>query len=170
MTTIILSIIAIAAILALVVFVYFVYKCLTNSSKRMYLLEIQNNILETIAIANSKTKMAQPLNEPKVKIPDVVVYEKKPEVKEEKKDEQSNMHPNDILEKRKLFNALKQHNGCIKEAARRIMMPYSTFHKKCVRYGLEKYMNNSNTVKKLERMNKYNTLRKAGASMIDATK
>ena len=170
MTAIILSIIAAVAVLALVVFVCFVYKYLTNSSKRMYFLEIQNSILETIAHANSEMKMAQPLNEPKENKPEVVVDEKKPEVKEEKKDGQSKMHPNDILEKTKIFNALKQHNGCIKEAAKRIMMPYPTFHKKCIRYGLEKYMKNSNKVKKLERMNKYNALRKAGKSIVDAAK
>ena len=166
MTAIILSIIAAVAVLALVVFVCFVYKYLTNSSKHMYLLERQNDVLKTIAIANS----TQPLNEPKEKIPEIVVYEKKPEVKEEKKDEQSKMHPNDILEKTKIFNALKQHNGCVKAAARQIIMPYSTFYNKCIKYGLEKYMKKSNKVKKLERMNKYNALRKAGKSIVDAAK
>jgi hypothetical protein len=73
-------------------------------------------------------------------------------------------------EKERIIKALKKSKGQIANAASALNIPYSTFYKKAKAYKLESYMSHSRgtRLEKLERINKYCTLRKQSFDMIQA--
>ena len=172
MTTIIICIAALALAATSSFFVYVYAKAVTNIiefNSKFAKLEAQlKGITKPMLIINKQLENETKINKDK---PKEQPSEKEEANKEEvKKDEQNKLSPLEIKDKTKIFMALKQQKGDIKAAAKQIMMPYSTFYRKAIEYGLQKYMKKSKKIQKLERMEKYNTLREEGKSMTDAAK
>lgn len=73
-------------------------------------------------------------------------------------------------EKERIIKALKKSKGHIRNAASALNIPYSTFYKKILDYKLNSYASNNKgrQLEKLERINKYCTLRKQNFDMIQA--
>lgn len=73
-------------------------------------------------------------------------------------------------EKERIIKALKKSKGHIRNAASALNIPYSTFYKKILNYKLNDYASQSRgkQFEKLERINKYCTLRKTGIDMTQA--
>ena len=73
-------------------------------------------------------------------------------------------------EKERIIKALNKSKGNIRNAANALNIPYSTFYRKILDYKLNSYISHSKgrQLEKLERINKYCTLRKQSFDMIQA--
>lgn len=73
-------------------------------------------------------------------------------------------------EKERIIKALNKSKGNIRNAANALNIPYSTFYRKILGYKLNSYISHSKgrQLEKLERINKYCTLRKQSFDMIQA--
>ena len=77
-------------------------------------------------------------------------------------------HEKELVEK--ITDSLKRHNGNMKQAAKFIGMPYSTFYYYVKKHSIKGVVLDRNSERKLARINDYCKLRKNGTILADAAK
>lgn len=154
MTTIILSI-AIIAMAAVHAYAVYVLKNFLSSTKTSRTKKPKEKDVKPDTPVSEETTTDTPPVEKEV----IIGEEQKQHV--DKKAEE---------EKERIIKALKKSKGHIRNAASALNIPYSTFYKKILNYKLNDYASQSRgkQLEKLERINKYCTLRKTGIDMIQA--
>lgn len=153
MTTIILSIaiIAMAAVHAYAVYILKNFLSKTSRTKKPKEKEVKPDT----PVSEGTTTDAPPVEK------EVIIIGEEQKKHLDKKAEE---------EKERIIKALKKSKGNIKNAASALNIPYSTFYSKILDYELNSYASHSKgrQLEKLERINKYCTLRKTGIDMTKA--
>lgn len=154
MTTIILSI-AIIAMAAVHAYAVYVLKNFLSSTKTSRAKKPKEKEVKPETPVSEETTTDTPHVEKEV----IIGEEQKQHV--DKKAEE---------EKERIIKALKKSKGHIRNAASALNIPYSTFYRKILDYKLNSYASHSRgkQLEKLERINKYCTLRKTGIDMTQA--
>lgn len=155
MTTIILSI-AIIAMAAVHAYAVYVLKNFLSSTKTSRAKKPKEKEVKPETPVSEETATYTPPVEKEV----IIIGEEQKQHVDKKAEE----------EKERIIKALKKSKGHIRNAASALNIPYSTFYKKAQEYQLHSYMSHGTgrQFEKLERINKYCTLRKTGIDMTKA--
>ena len=122
---------------------------------------------------NKCIKVSGKSSKPKAKIAKENVEEIAKEEREEIATQQEettalSQHEKELVEK--ITDSLKRHNGNMKQAAKFIGMPYSTFYYYVKKHSIKGVVLDRNSERKLARINDYCKLRKNGTILADAAK
>lgn len=155
MTTIILSI-AIIAMAAVHAYAVYVLKNFLSSTKTSRTKKPKEKEVKPDTPVSEETTTDTPPVEKEV----IIIGEEQKQHVDKKAEE----------EKERIIKALKKSKGYIRNAASALNIPYSTFYRKILDYELNSYASHSRgkQLEKLERINKYCTLRNTGIDMTQA--